>query len=280
VEKAWFSCLFLRIQNAEYIFCILRKVVSRIPLKLYPHQEQAYEAMSRMLEEKGCAAVIHPTGTRKSYLACKLIEEHPKATFLWLAPSESIFRTHLESVRRTNPELSLERVRFAAYSRLLYFSQVDLARMTFDCLVLDEFHRCGSEQWGAVAETLMRTHPTAKVLGLSATHIRYLDHQRDMAKGLFDNCIASEMTLGEAVVRGILSAPKYVTTVYQYQQNPERYQQRINALKNRHSREQIEKYLQALRRTMKTRTGWIRYSPSTLRTGTADTSCFAPASAI
>ena len=43
----------------------------------------------------------------------------------------------------------------------------------------------------------------APVLGLSATHVRYLDNQRDMADELFDGCIASEMTLGEAIGRGI-----------------------------------------------------------------------------
>jgi len=226
-----------------------------MPLKLYPHQEQAYEAMVRMLEEKGRAAVIHPTGTGKSYIAFKLIEEHPKATFLWLAPSEYIFRAQLESLQRSNPELKLARVRFATYSRLLYFSADELEQATFDYLVLDEFHRCGSEQWGAAVETLMRTHPAAKVLGLSATHIRYLDHQRDMAEELFDNCIASEMTLGEAVVRGILPAPKYVTTVYQYQHSLERYQRRIETMRSQRCRERSEKYLQALRRAMENADG-------------------------
>ena len=44
----------------------------------------------------------------------------------------------------------------------------------------------------------------------SATNIRYLDNQRDMAWELFGGNIASELTLGEAVARGILPAPKYV----------------------------------------------------------------------
>lgn len=224
-------------------------------LKLYPHQEQAYEAMGRMLIDKGQAAVIHPTGTGKSYLAFKLVEEHPDADFLWLAPSEYIFRTQLESLRRSNPEMNLERVSFATYARLLYFTEEELEGLTFDYLVLDEFHRCGSEQWGAAVETLLRTHPAAKVLGLSATHIRYLDHQRDMAEELFDNCIASEMTLGEAVVRGILPAPKYVTTVYQYQHSLERYQRRIETMRSQRCRERSEKYLQALRRAIENADG-------------------------
>ena len=40
-----------------------------------------------------------------------------------------------------------------------------------------------------------------------------------LGEELFDGHIANEMTLGEAIVRGILSTPNDVTTVYQYQKD-------------------------------------------------------------
>lgn len=61
------------------------------------------------------------------------------------------------------------------------------------------------------------------MLGLSATHIRYLDNQRDMADELFDGCIASKMTLGQAIGRGILPTSKYVVSLYSYREELERY---------------------------------------------------------
>ena len=61
---------------------------------------------------------------------------------------------------------------------------------------------------------MLSLYPDAKVLGLSATNIRYLDNKRDMADELFDGRIASNMTLGEAIVRGILTPPKYVLSVF------------------------------------------------------------------
>ena len=188
-------------------------------LELYPHQAQVSQAVERMLADKGRAAVILPTGTGKSYIAFHLIEQHPEAAFLWLAPSEYIFRTQRESLRRTNPELSLENVTFCTYASLIYRTPEGIAGIVCDYIILDEFHRCGSEHWGAAVQMLLASHPQSKLLGLSATHIRYLDHQRNMAEELLDNCIAAEMTLGEAIVRGILPAPKYVTTVYQDQKN-------------------------------------------------------------
>lgn len=57
---------------------------------------------------------------------------------------------------------------------------------------------------GQKRQKLLNACPNAKRLGLSATNIRYLDNQRNMAEEIFDGKIASEMTLGEAIVRGIL----------------------------------------------------------------------------
>ena len=57
-------------------------------IALYPHNEAAYAAAAAMLAETGKAAVIHPTGTGKSFIAFKLCEENPDKTVCWLSPSE------------------------------------------------------------------------------------------------------------------------------------------------------------------------------------------------
>ena len=219
-------------------------------LELYPHQAQVSQAVEQMLADKGRAAVILPTGTGKSYIAFRLIEQHPEASFLWLAPSAYIFRTQTENLRRTNPELSLAHVTFRTYASMIYQSPEKLAAIPCEYIILDEFHRCGAEQWGTAVQQLLDSHPQSKLLGLSATHIRYLDHQRNMAEELLDNCIAAEMPLGEAIVRGILPAPKYVTTVFQYQKSLAGYEARVASQRNKRYRERSERYLQALRRAL------------------------------
>ena len=87
-------------------------------------------------------------------------------------------------------------------------------------------------------------------MGLSATAIRYLDNQRDMADELFDGNVASEMTLGEAIVRGILNPPKYVLSVFSYKKDLERYENRVKKSKSKVVRDKGEKYLEALRRAL------------------------------
>ena len=54
----------------------LRLGVRCVSLQLFEHNEKAYRAAVQMMEECGKAAIVHPTGTGKSYIAFKLIEEH------------------------------------------------------------------------------------------------------------------------------------------------------------------------------------------------------------
>lgn len=63
-----------------------------VALRLFEHNERAYQAAIEMMEQYGKAAIIHPTGTGKSYIAFKLIEEHPNAVIFCLSPSEHIFK--------------------------------------------------------------------------------------------------------------------------------------------------------------------------------------------
>lgn len=219
-------------------------------IQLFEHNQRAYIAVEDMLARVGKAAVIHPTGTGKSYIAFKLIESHPDASFLWLSPSDYIYKTQKEALQQSDPGMSLENVRFFTYAKLMQFAVEELTVMETDYIILDEFHRCGAERWGKSVQALIHTHPGAKLLGLSATNIRYLDNQRDIARELFDGYVASEMTLGECIVRGILPKPRYVTTVFKYQQDLEKYQARIARVKTPAMRDIHEKYYNALRRAL------------------------------
>lgn len=72
---------------------LLREGVNMVALCLFEHNEKAYRAAVRMMEQYGKAAIVHPTGTGKSYIAFKLIEDNPEKVVIWLSPSEYIFKT-------------------------------------------------------------------------------------------------------------------------------------------------------------------------------------------
>lgn len=218
---------------------------------LFPHNQKAYNAAMCLMEEEGKAAIIHPTGTGKSFIAFHLAMEHPHQKVLWLAPSEYIFKTQLENLKKEVPQNEdiAENIQFLTYSKLLMNEHL-IEILHPDYIVLDEFHRCGATEWGKSVEKLLKTYPKSKVLGLSATNIRYLDGQRDMAAELFDSLTASEMTLGEAIAGEILPAPTYVISMYSYQEELKKLAEKVKASKNPAMQKENEKILEELRRAL------------------------------
>ncbi len=226
-------------------------------IQLFEHNQNAYEAAMSMLDKEGMAAIIHPTGTGKSFIAFKLAEEHPDARICWFSPSEYIYRTQLENVQKTLPKgefISFDNIRYMSYAKLMV-NEDCMEELAPDYIVLDEFHRCGAAEWGKSVQKLLSMYHEAKRLGLSATNIRYLDNQRDMAQEIFEGNVASEMTLGEAIARGILATPKYVLSLYSYEKELKKLARQVAALENKGLVYENNKLLEQLRRTLQNADG-------------------------
>ena len=219
-------------------------------IKLYSHNKKAYDLAVNMLKDTKKAAIVHPTGTGKSFIAFKLCEDHPDKTICWLSPSEYIFSTQLENLYQATKGYKPHNIVFFTYAKLMGMSKEDIKQINPDYIILDEYHRAGATFWQKGVEQLLFTYSDVPVLGLSATNIRYLDSQRDMAQELFDGKIASQMSLGEAIVRGILNPPKYVLSMYYYQNTLEKYERRVKKTKSKVARDNAEKCLDELRRTL------------------------------
>ena len=116
-------------------------------------------------------------------------------------------------------------------------------------------HRTGASVWGAATWNVIEKYPEAKLIGLTATNIRYLDNQRDMAQELFDGHVASEMSLGEAIVRGILPAPKYVLSIFKYKDDLEKYELRAKRTRSKATRDAAEEIIEQLRRALENAVG-------------------------
>ena len=232
---------------------------SNVCMELFSHNQLAYDAVCRFLKKEGKAAVIHPTGTGKSFIAFRLVLDNLDAEFLWLSPSEYIFRMQIENLKEnltgTEQEKEAflnafkEKLHFMTYARLMLCPDAVL-KWNLDYIILDEFHRCGAAEWGKGMGRLLRAYPYAKLLGLSATSVRYLDNRRDMAEELFNNYVASRMTLGEAVASGILPAPVYVVSMYSYKEEMERLQRLVNDSRDRALQKRNVELLEKLRRSL------------------------------
>ncbi len=210
---------------------------------LFSHNQKAYRNALKMLSEKGKAAIVHPTGTGKSFIGFKLCEEHPDKTVCWLSPSEYIFKTQLENLAAVSDGYQPQNVKFFTYARLMNLSDEEMKAVQPDYNVLDEFHRCGAQERGKGVRNFLKIYDSRPILGLSATNVRYLDNQRDMADELFDGNVASFMTLGDAIVRGILNAPKYVLSVFSCRKSLKKYEERVKRTKSKATRDAAEEYL-------------------------------------
>ena len=219
-------------------------------ISLFEHNETAYYAALSMMKKVGKAAIVHPTGTGKSFIGFKLCEDNPNKKICWLSPSEYIFKTQLENLSAVSDGYQPKNIDFYTYARLMNLTDCEIADIQPDYIVLDEFHRAGAEEWGKGVQKLLKYYVNLPILGLSATNVRYLDNQRDMADELFDGNIASYMTLGEAIVRGILNAPKYVLSVYSCRKSLKKYEERVRRQKSKATRDAAEEYLEELRRSL------------------------------
>ena len=199
-------------------------------LDLYSHNQKAYIELEKMLAENGRAAIIHPTGTGKSYIAFALVLAHPDKHFVWFAPSEYIFN-HQTDMLWSKQHIRISNVEFHTYTWITCH-QDTMEHMNPDYIILDEFHRAGAAEWGRCINRLVELYPKAKLVGFSATNIRYLDHRRDMADELFEGCVASEMGLCEAMAKGILPTPKYVIATYPSEDSLNRYDKHIERITN------------------------------------------------
>lgn len=82
-----------------------------MPVQLFSHNMQAYEAAKAMLDRASKAVVIHPTSTGNSFISFKWIEEHPEKRFVWLSPSDYIFSVQKDSPLRFGLPRGLDHIR-------------------------------------------------------------------------------------------------------------------------------------------------------------------------
>lgn len=220
-------------------------------LDLYKHNAEAYEKVKYMFEKENRCAIIHPTGTGKSYIALKwlLDNKDKKAIYVTshLAIKDQLERTIIEN------GLSLEKD-FPNLTIINYASLKKISDMQTDLMVFDEFHRAGASKWGNEVEKLLNNNPTAKVLGLTATPVRYTKKHRDMSDEIFEGNVASHITLPKAIAEGILPPPVYVNAIYSFKEDINALEKKINKIPDKIDKSEMQAELEAAKTIIKNAT--------------------------
>ena len=174
-------------------------------IELMEHNKATYKELCEILKEHNKCALIQATGTGKSYIVGKYIEEHDYKTLI-LVPSNAIadaWQNLLSDIDKEIPIITYQ---------TFYKNPNDY--YDFDLVVADEMHHLGSEVWGRKFIDTYLQSESHKIIGLTATEIRYLDNQRDMAEEIFDNVKVNGCDLPTAINTGVLPTFKYVSALY------------------------------------------------------------------
>ena len=220
------------------------KVVS-----LFEHNEKAYKKLNKTLANKKCATINHATGTGKSFIALKYLYENRNKKYLYLAPTYEILDQLMNDCHKIGITSSDINVDTMIYKNLLKMNMNEIYEK-YDGIILDEYHRAGAKetykQIKKLKYLLDNSEDDKKIIGLTATPIRYLDRARNMTKELFDDVVASVLSLSEAMLDKILPVPMYINSKIACREEYQKVLRKVNRLAD--SKEKAE-FLKRLEKT-------------------------------
>ncbi len=174
-------------------------------IELLEHNKETYKRLCDVLEDNNKCALVQATGTGKSYIAGKYIEEYANKALI-LVPTNAIADAWSDLLRGAEKEVEI--ITYQAFAREPHNF------FDYDLVIADEMHHLGSDVWGKkFVETYLQSE-NHKIIGLTATEIRYLDNSRDMAEEIFENIRVDGCDLPTAINTGVLPTFKYVSALY------------------------------------------------------------------
>ena len=184
-------------------------------IKLFPHNEEAVEDMIDGLSESNFAFMERATGTGKSMILIKLMDELMRnKRVLFVTLHDAMFNQFL---KRDMPSCGTSKEDYEALDCILYHSipkhDANWYYNNYDFFIFDEAQHCGAPKWGEVIgelSELVKVSKDKKMIGATATRTRYLDNYIDVCREYFDNNLVSNLGLPEAILRELLPTPYYI----------------------------------------------------------------------
>lgn len=202
-------------------------------INLPKYNQTVYAELLQAMVWNNKCALCAATGTGKSYIAAKFVQEAViEQNTLILVP----FRASAKIWNTLLPQATT-----MTYQGLLY-SRPELAK--YKLIICDEMHHLGADEWGKVFNELTENYH-GKLLGLTATPIRFLDGNRNIAKEFFDGNDIQGVQLSEAIQKKILPTFEYVTALYDLPESKgsneltEKLYSRLDFLRNEYSFQNI-----------------------------------------
>lgn len=136
---------------------------------IYAYQKEFVNRVIDLLDSKGKAVVVLPTGVGKSYVAANVIRHYLREDecVIWCINHLIICETQKEKFIASSYEDVVPYI-----SPLTYTSAGKYKGERPFLIVIDKFHHIGAAKWRQNIQKLLDTFPDVPVLGLSATPFR------------------------------------------------------------------------------------------------------------
>ncbi len=208
-------------------------------LELYEHNIRSYEKVKKQFENDNIAAIVHATGTGKSFNALHLALDNKDKKIIYVVPYGSIIEHEKELIEQ-NENVSLDNdfpnLEFRTYQSFINMSRDEISELKVDLLILDEFHHIGAPIWGQRINTLIETHNDLQIFGMTAYTVRDRgkSYERDMTNPetdeLFSNKVVSNYDLCDAMIDEVLPKPNYKSGYIFLEKTCEYLETKINSL--------------------------------------------------
>lgn len=198
-------------------------------IELLEHNVETYQNLCKEMEKHNKVALIQATGTGKSYIISKYIEEHCHNALI-LVPTNAI---------GDQWQKLLSDVEVRTYQAMAKGIDGE-----YDLIVADEMHHLGSDVWGQKFIEYFMQNPGQKVIGATATEIRYLDNARDMTEEIFDGIAVRGVDLATAIDKGILPTFKYITSYLGTEDDYNAMREKCNMVHNEKKRKDLSTRLE------------------------------------
>lgn len=210
---------------------------------------KTYEEAREVLRTSNRVAIIQATGTGKSSVIARFLDDYKDDNKLILAPTIAILEQFVKyyGVRGSNVKL----VTYAKLHRVMSRDDgeeiIENALGDLKLIVTDELHRLGAEKWGKSFNRLLDMYPDAKVVGATATPVRFTDVGRDMAEEVFGGNTAGNISLSDAIKNGILPKPTYVAALYDIEEDVAKAKKKITESKFTSNKDELLKKVDKLK---------------------------------
>jgi len=217
---------------------------------LFPHNEKGYNKLEEALKTNKCATINHATGTGKTAIILKYLNNNKNKKFLYIAPTHQIIdqlETSCYNIGITPQDINVDTMTYRNFLKV----NIEEIYAKYDGFILDEYHNIGAietyKKIKELKELLDKGSFDKKFIGLTATPIRYLDKERNMTDEIFDGVVASHISLSEALAEGLLPIPTYVNSIMSCMGNVINTQRAIDKLSDVEVKKRLQEKLEKIK---------------------------------